>query len=62
MLKPIKDKEEANNIFDKFSLSKFFKEMDDDILLQMIYTNKMKDLCNALSLELHSNKSETNEC
>tara|TARA_B100000795_G_C22455385_1_gene307178 strand:+ start:189 stop:377 length:189 start_codon:yes stop_codon:yes gene_type:complete len=62
MLKPIKDKEEANNILNKFSLSDFFQEVDDEVLLQMISTNKIKDLCNALSLELHSGKSEKNEC
>ena len=62
MLKHIKDKEETNNILTTFSISDFFKDMDDEILIQMVYSNKIKDLCNALSIELHSNKSKKNEC
>ena len=65
MLKLIEDKEEASKILSKFSLSDFFKDMDDEILLQMVYSNKIKDLCNALTLELYKDKSdysENNEC
>ena len=65
MLKRIKDKEETSKILTTFSLSDFFQEMDDEILLQMVYSNKIKDLCNALTLELHKDKSdysENNEC
>ena len=58
MLKHIKDKEETNNILTTFSISDFFKDMDDEILIQMVYSNKIKELCNALSIELHSDKSK----
>tara|TARA_B100001113_G_C20988882_1_gene569573 strand:+ start:67 stop:255 length:189 start_codon:yes stop_codon:yes gene_type:complete len=62
MLNNIEDKEGKNNIM-PFSATQFFKEMDDETLKVLIYTNKIKDLCDALSVELHKSSTEVeNEC
>jgi len=47
------DRKEDSTIIN-FTVSKFFSNIDDDILIQMVYAGKLLDLCNALSIELNS--------
>tara|TARA_B100000674_G_scaffold119981_1_gene91297 strand:+ start:1442 stop:1630 length:189 start_codon:yes stop_codon:yes gene_type:complete len=62
MLNNIEDKEGKNDVL-TVNATQFFDEMDDETLKVLIYTNKMQDLCNALSVELHkSNAIIENEC
>jgi|TARA_X000000368_G_C22865868_1_gene638658 hypothetical protein len=63
MLNNIEDKEEGNNLLAPMSIKKFFDQMDDETLQVLVYNNKLIDLCNALTIELHSSKSAVeNEC
>ena len=63
MLNNIEDKEGKNNNMMSFSATQFFNEMDDETLKVLIYTNKIKDLCDALSVELHKSiTADENDC
>ena len=54
MAKTIKINRKEDSTIINFTVSKFFNNIDDDILIQMAYAGKLLDLSNALSIELNS--------
>tara|TARA_Y100000592_G_scaffold97345_1_gene167896 strand:+ start:943 stop:1140 length:198 start_codon:yes stop_codon:yes gene_type:complete len=54
----INKNEENTSKLINLTVNNFFNNIDDSILVQMAYTGKLLDLCNALSIEL--NTSEEN--
>jgi|TARA_B100000073_G_scaffold317335_1_gene294634 hypothetical protein len=54
MAKTTKIHRKEDSTIINFTVSKFFSNIDDEILIQMAYAGKLLDLCNALSIELNS--------